>query len=341
MDESRNTSSKRSRRSLWYGSSKSEREKKILVDTSVISKQKSPTSVFDANNTSLFKHDIDEDDSSANKKSNRMEAIEQAMIVSEVAIKLEEHARKAMKGRGSSRNRRGNGGVVTPPFGSHQKFTMSSRDMITYDDEYEQEEDVCLVSDADDGSVESIYESEDNADNIQEASRDLLVAPVKDEENVKRISDEIRQRAQYNMYHSEMIHACASVAEFFMSTAPSEDTQVVSEKVLELLSSSGRLASDFHFYRAALHPEDAEADMIPSFHQRFEQHHADALRRSLERGASKRDVIREFKIFSVNLIHKLLGKNGSFNIENPFSPSDRGNLLHTAEAWSKSVGTIA
>jgi hypothetical protein len=341
IDESRgsNSSSKRSRRSLWYGSSKPAGEN-VLVDTSVISNSTSPTGVLDAN-TSLFQKEIEEeDDSSAKRKNNRMEAIEQAMIVSEVASKLEEHVKKVMKGRGSSRTRRANAGVVTPPYGSYQKFEMSSRDLITYDDEYE-EEDAYLVSDADEESVASVSVIEDEASQKTEVPKDLIAAPVQDKEKVKKISDQIRLRAQYSFYYSEMIHACASVAELFMSTAPTEDAQLVSEKVLELLSSSGRLASDFHFYRAALHPENASEDMLSPVLQTFEQHHAVALRRSLERGASKLDALREFKIFCVNLIYKLLGKNGSFDIQEPFSATDRAILLQTAEAWSKTVGTSA
>lgn len=331
------SSSKRSRRSLWYPSSNSGGEK-VVLDTTVISNPNtSPTSVFDAHH-SLFQKG-DEDDSSANKKSNRMEAIEQAMIVSEVATKLEEHVKKVLKGKGSSRARRS--GIVTPPFGSYQKFEMSSRDLITYDDEYEtdghDDDDAIIVSDGDD-SVASMYVYEETKTKDKTGPEDL-VPPVQGEAEVKRICDEIRTRAQYNYHNSDMIYACAGVAEFFMSTPPSEDIQAVSKKVLELLGSSGRLASDFHFYRAALHPEGAGD--IPSFRQRFEQHHALALRRSLEAGASKFDALREFKIYCVNLIYKLLGKNGSFDIQQPFSTSDHANLLQTAEAWSKSIGTSA
>lgn len=340
LEDNHGSNSKRARRSLWYSGNRPSTDK-VVLDTSVISNSStSPTSVFEAHQ-SLFQK-IDDDESSANKKNNRMEAIEQAMIVSEVASKLEEHVKKALKGKSSSRARRGNAGIVTPPFGSYQKFEMNTRDLITYDDEYEhdeEEEDICLVvSDADDETVsESSSILNPEAFTEHKIPKDLLVAPVQGEEEVKRICNEIRKRAQLNFYNSDMIHACANVAEFFMSTPPSEDSQAVSKKVLDLLDSSGRLASDFHFYRAALHPDGA-SDMMPL---RFEQHHAEAFRRRLEAGASKLDSLREFKIYCVNLIYTLLGKNGSFDIQQPFSKTDQANLLQTAEAWSKSIGATA
>jgi hypothetical protein len=335
------SSSKRSRRlGLWHPAKPSDApEENVVVDTSILSDpSSSPRSVFDTQK-SRVKPDLDaDDDSSANKKNLRLEMIEQSMIVSEVAMKLEEFARKAMKIRGTSRTRRGVAGVVTPPWGASPNFPISTRGLITYDDEYENE-GKNVIADGDD-SLMSEDSVSGNDSKQRKLEKELLVPPVPDIEAVKKISSEIRHRASFSFYHAEMIHACANVSEFFMSTPPNDNIEVVCNKVLQLFTSSSRLAADFHFYRAALHPENA-GDSGPSFRSRFEQHHAVALRRALEGEASKRDALREFKIFAVNLIYKLLGKNGSFDIQKPFSQLEYSKLLHTAEAWSKSVGTIA
>jgi hypothetical protein len=344
VEDSQESSAKRARR-LWQSAKPSDaQEENGVVDTSILKNPSpSPTSVFDAHK-SLVKPDADaEDDSSAtNKKNERLEMIEQSMIVSEVAMKLEEYARKAMKGRGSSRTRRGVAGVVTPPWGSSQHTTISSRGLITYDDEYENDgkNNSSVISDGDDS-----LNSEDNPFSGAESkptkqAREFLLPPVPDFEAVKQISSEIRRRASYNFYNAEVIHACANVAEFFMSTPPGEHIDACCKKVIQLIASSTKLAADFHFYRAALHPEKA-GDSLPSFPARFEQHHHAALRRTFEVGASRSDALREFKIFAVNLIYKLLGRNGSLHIQEPLSKLHYANLLHTAEVWSKSVGSFA
>lgn len=299
----------------------------MKVDTSVL--PVSPTSVFDA--PKARSKDLEgDDDSSANKKSDRMEMMERSLIVSEVATKLDEYVKKA-KGRGSSRNRRA--GVVTPPYGYSRSSVFSSRDLITYDDEYEQEEDLSgLVTDGE----ESMGSVDDSVAVIDDESKDMDMAPVANSENVLQIVDEIRKRASLNIYNSRMIDACADVAEFLMTTAPGEDAVVCCNKILDLLSSSDRLATDFHLYRTALHPNSAFLSTSP----RFSNNHAVSLRRALESGSSRLDALREFKIFAVNLIYKLLGKNGSFEIKQPFSHSESANLLLTADAWSKSVGRV-
>lgn len=329
-------SSKRSRR-LWHSGKPSDSQEDVVVDTSILSDpSSSPRSVFDTQKSLVNFDMFGDDDASANKKNERLEMLEQSMIVSEVAMKLEEFARKALKGRGASRTRRGVAGVVTPPWGSSQNFSISSQGLITYDDEYESNgRNVIMDDDSLAGDLVSQgLHGEKSLDEV------LLVAPVADTETAKEISDEIRHRASFNFYDAEIIHACANLADLFMLTPPNEEIGVVSKKVLDLLSSSSRLASDFHFYRAALHPEGAGDVALSSRHQ-FEHHHAAALRQALECRTSRRDALREFKVFAVNLIYKLLGKNGSFDIQKPFSQLHHDNLQLTAEAWSKSVGTIA
>lgn len=270
-------------------------------------------------------HSSLDDNSTEKMKNDRMEMMQQSLIVSEVGVKLEEYARRALKGKGLSRTRKGGSGIVTPPFGG-SNFTMTSRDLITYDDEYEFDErnKVGVVSDSD--------ESVAGEDNTRRLDKNMLVPPVSDEEKVKHIGEEILRRAHVN---PTLIEACANVAAFFMCTAPSEDADRISKKVLQLLASSARLESDFHFYRKALNPtlflDSNSNDAFTAFHSR-------ALRNSLSNGTGRIESLREFKVFAVNLVYKLLGKNGNLGIEEPLAGDDHAVLLRTAEIWSTSVG---
>lgn len=330
MSSVASSTSKRSRR-LWQ----SEDERPMNLDTTIIPEMvTSPTSVFDAPKAIVKEIEVD-DDVSTNKKSDRMEMMERSMIVSEVATKLEEFARKAMKGRGTLRNRRA--GVVTPPYGYSRTAVISSRDLITYDDEYEDEEDVSgIVTDGDD----SMHSLDISFPPVDEDSKDWELAPVTDAENVQRVVHGIRQRALCDISNGKVIHACADVAEFLMTTAPGEDVKICCSKILGLLASSDRLASDFYLYRSALHPNGSLQSSGPLYMNTTRDPKA-CLQRALESHSSRSDALREFKIFAVNLIYRLLGRNGSFDIKQPFSHYESSTLLRTADAWSRSVGRVA
>jgi len=333
-------SSKRNKNGDIHGHIRSSKKARLLpesefeVDTSMISNPTpSPTSV----KALIYEVDESGDDGSASEKSAKTEMMEQSVIVSEVANKLEAYVKKAMKKRGISRTRRGSSGIVTPPFGS--SFTMTSRDLITYDDEYNQEKTSTsdIVSDVD----ESVSEEASNVTSSEAGyDKDMSVAPVLDIATVKHISSEILQRA--NPLNTEVMRACANVAAFFMCTAPKEDPEQCSSKVLQLLATSRQLESEFYFYRAALHPtlflESLPNSGISENHDDFTDDQSTALRNTLARGAGRLESLREFKVFSVNLIYKLLRKNGSFALVESLSSSDNAILLHTAEVWSKSVG---
>jgi len=296
------------------------------VDTSVMSNPiPSPKIVRD----SIFEIDYLADDGSARETNDRTEMIH-SLVVSEVAIKLEAYVKRAMKERGLTRTRRGGSGIVTPPFGT--SFTMTSRDLITYDDEYRY----------DNGNVESNVVS-DTDDNVSVEGNELcvgidkemFVAPVLDIDTVKQISTQILQRA--NLLNGEVLRACANVAAFFMCTAPKEEPDQCSSKVLQLLSTSNQLEAEFYFYRAALHPTLFLESNISNDGQ-FTEIQSTALRNSLIGGAGRLESLREFKVFAVNLIYKLLRNNGCFSEIEPFSTSDHAILLHTVEIWSKSIG---
>mmetsp|Transcript_18919 Transcript_18919/g.52831 ORF Transcript_18919/g.52831 Transcript_18919/m.52831 type:complete len:513 (-) Transcript_18919:564-2102(-) len=325
-------SAKRSQ-SGQMGSSKKPRilpqpEPEFEVDTSIVSNPTpSPTSV----KTLIFEPEESGDDASTFGKNDRTEQLQQSLVVSEVATKLEEYVRKAMKKKGISRTRKGGSGIVTPPFGS--SFTMTSRDLVTYDDEFKQEgKRSDIIPDTEDNASEGGSNALGSLNNF-EFDKDMLVAPVLDLEIVKHITSEIIRRS--NDFNGEVMRACANVVAFFMCTAPKEDPEQCSSKVLQLLDTSKQLEAEFFFYRAALHPT---LFLESSNRHGFTSAQSNALRNTLTRGAGRLESLREFKIFAVNLIYKLISKSGSFAHVESFSGSDNAILVHTAEVWSKSVG---
>jgi hypothetical protein len=309
------------------------------VDTSMLSNPvPSPTSV----KALIYEEQAESDDEgSASGKNDRSEQLQRSMIVSEVAVKLEEYVKKAMKKKGISRTRKGATGIVTPPFGS--SFTMTSRDLITYDDEYKQDSSYNYdtrkrsSSDVVPDTTEDASESGDTNDYLSTKNfdKDMLVAPVLDIEKVKHISQEILQRA--NSLNGEAMRACANVAAFFMCTAPKEEPEQCSSKILQLLATSKQLEAEFYFYRAALHPTLFLQCTSPN-EQGFTDAQSDALRSTLSRGSGRLESLREFKVFAVNLIFKLLRKSGCFAEVESLSSSDNAILRNTVEVWSKSVG---
>jgi hypothetical protein len=269
----------------------------------------------------------DQDDySSTLRKHDRIEMMQQSLVVSEVASKLESHIKKAMKEKGMSRSRRGGSGIVTPPFGTTGRFTMN--DLITYDDEYgilDEGGSLAVVSETDDSMS---FEDSDSVEN------DTSTVPVDDVEIVKRVRFEILRRA--TVENEEVIRSCANVAAFLMLTAPNEEADECCPKIVELLMTSRQLEGEFYFYRAALHPTLLLGPTV--VHHHFTEKHSVSLRKSFAGGSDRSEALREFKIFSVNLIYKLLGLNRSFSIEEPLSGEDRAILLRTAKSWSKTVG---
>ena len=160
----------------------------MKIDTSIVSNpMPSPTSVFEAHESLVRQEPEADDDASANRRNERLEMLEQSIVVSEVAMKLEEYARKAMKGRSSGRTRRSGAGVVTPPFGSSRNVSISSRGLLTYDDEYKNSG---IVTDGDDSMAsEDISISEADKSRSRHVAKAFLVAPVQEEPAVKSITE--------------------------------------------------------------------------------------------------------------------------------------------------------
>jgi hypothetical protein len=331
---------KRSRRlPQWEGSEPSESpiEDPVIVDTSIVSDPiASPTSVFQTHETLVSQDRSEEDDSSANKKNERMEMIEQSMIVSEVATKLQEFARKAMKGRGTGRTRRGAFGVVTPPYGASSNAPISSRGLITYDDEYEKAEGV--ITDGDDSTASEDHSFTDLRATLatqipRKALKELTVAPVPDSQIVSSITARILGCNNFQS-HGALV-ASSAVASFCMTTASIEDSALCS-KILRLISSCDKLSYEFQQYRAALHPLASSGESALLGHE-SRKNSAVSAQQIWERASSRNDAVRDFKTFAVNCITKLLGKNGGYGFFMPFSHFEAAKLQYTADVWLKSI----
>jgi len=269
-----------------------------------------------------------EDDSSMDKRYDRVEMMQQSLVVSDVAMKLEEYARKARKDRGiSTKPRRAGAGVVTPPFDTNYQSVVSATELLTYDDEYDSDDDdefrakelFCNQT----SSVVTDSDVEDGEDNNAEASRlqeALMTAPV-DTANAKAITERL---LGFDV-------TSVAVAGFCMSTAPGSNPDL-SQKVLQLIGSCEALAFDFHQYRNALKPA-VHSGELPFHDIRME------LVRNWEREGSRSAAVRDFKVFSVNCVHKILGKNRCGEGVTGLTNNDRAALERTANAWLRSVST--
>ena len=338
--QSDSSSSKRTRR-LWNDSKKDDG---VKIDTSIVSNPApSPTSVFEAHE-SLVRHDPAEgdDDSSTTRRNERMEMIEQSIVVSEVAMKLEEYARKALRGRGGARTRRNGGGVVTPPFGSSRNYSISSRGLLTYDDELEDSSGV--VTDGDDSTQgeDSSFAGSADTNQGKTVEKAFLVAPVSDAQAVKSIAEGILSASTYQT-RGTMV-ATSAVAEFCMTTPPKDDGSL-GDKILHLISSCDKLAFEFQLYRGALRPLNCSGDSVnnyPTTAHGFGQDnsrkiHGVSSKQVWDRDASKNDAVRDFKTFAVNCIQKVLIKKDEGFGAVPFIESEATKLQYTADVWLKSL----
>ena len=270
-------------------------------------------------------------------KQDKVDMIEQSLVVSEVAMKLDQCARKALKGR--SRKRSGTSGIVTPPYGGFLGQNGSPLDVLTYDDEpWNGESDqhdsstVGLIAQSEDISLKS----EDSHLSLCETA---IVSPVKARPPAVQDPaqvDEIAQRLVEGspMHLRSSLTSTITVASFCMVTVPTDDS-VLCSKILQLIASSSSLMTEFQKYRAALHPE--EHGSLPPFSvsagtPRF---HASTVQQIWERTASRSDAVRDFKIFAVNCIQKILGKEDLIS-GTLMSLGDRQVLKRTADLWQAS-----
>lgn len=298
----------------------------------------SPTRVRD----SIFEVSDSADDNSSSETKCRSNELRHSLVVTEVADKLEAYVKRVMKERGITRTRRS--GFVTPPFGS--SFTMTSRDLITYDDEYKESSNNATGSAIVSGNNSCPSPGKEKPAIVVE--KEMLVAPVVDFETVKRISSSIidlGKTTSNGRTHSEAFRACANVAAFIMCTPPLEQSDQCCSKILQLLSTSNKLESEFYFYRSALCP-----DLFPHIHHQryhgiakigcngFTASHSAALRNSLIGHAGKLSALSEFKVFALNLISKFFHRTETFSGIEPLPKPDHAILSQSVKIWARSIG---
>lgn len=282
--------------------------------------------------------------------SSRAEKAKQSNIVSEVAMKLDQYAKKAMYVRGGYRTRRGVCGVVTPPSSLN-----GSRGLITYDDE--------PYFDGDDYDLGPLLRPVSrNSSEINELNHaefpprksvigypNLVTTtkPVADRKTV----DAIVQRIMHCQVEKtiEATMAIANVAGFCMSILPDYDHDVRG-KILHFTSSCEPVATEFRLYRTALHPVQL-TDCSPAYILFNDsspdlanfKHGVDAVPSVPRVEATQSEVVREFSVFAVNCLHKVLSKRPSIDVTvdclTPMvlHPADFAILQRTAEIWQRSV----
>jgi HSF-type DNA-binding len=265
----------------------------------------------------------DTDDHTSTSKAERVSFAEQSMIVSEVAMKLDEYARKALKSRPGGKSRRS--GVVTPP-------TVSASSLFTYDDEFDPQchEDRLIGTLSaspmamGDKPVPSFAVPSRHASARANAFKkdQHLVAPVMDSQTALAITNDMVLNSPEDLRSS--LIAPTAVACFCMSTCPFADKHLCT-KILHLVASCDKLSEDFQLYLSALHPvvhrEESPAARGPLAE----------LQRTWGREASREDAVREFKTFAVNCLHKLLALES-------YGSSNLAMLERTASAWRESIG---
>ena len=331
---------KRSR--IWNSGSSSKQKEQTLtpvIDDSMLNTV-SPTDTQKTEESSVL----------IGSKHDRSEMVEQSMIVSDVAMKLEQFARKAMKARSSSRQN----GIVTPPFSRRSDGAFSaSSGVLTYDDEdcgyetYDHPKNGRQSSNSSLGGIVTESEASSVAEDTSltsggssssSPSGAKLTPPVSDLQTVKGIKQRLLSGSPLSAQRG--LKAPTALAGFCMSTSPTGDKDLCS-KILQLFSSSDTLLSDFQSYRAALHPT------LPPCVPNTKKHRDATIQQIWARTASREDAVRDFKIFAVNCIRMILRKSkvlckgdlmSNVSSMTLISSSDREVLKRTADAWQKSVG---
>jgi len=307
------------------------KEKSIVednVDLSMVSPDRPPV-VHEEEAEPLVSSDVERDE--------RTERRVQSHVVSQVAMKLEEYAKKAKRG---TRARGGRIGSVTPPSlggGTVMASGHNYRSLITYDDEY----DATNFRHSSHASVTGIVTDGDDSMTSEEEYMCRVVSevftPTQSEKVVfskAPVENVVTIEKVTNLFLAKSDVATAAIAGFCMSTPPL-DTPDLCSKVLRLLSSCDTLAMEFQQYRSALHPVDnfSMSGLPPNtFTQGFRKHDAVSVQQIWERAGSRVDAVRDFKTFAVNMINAgLEQKLWDFNEQ------EEVLLKNTADTWLKSV----
>lgn len=318
-------------------------DESVVVDTSLLQEIKKETVIEN--------EEAVEQASLSLARPERIELAEQSLVVSQVAMKLDQYARKARKSASRTRS-----GIVTPPYGGPSS-TISPGSLLTYDDEFDYDSDDNLIDITDNSSTdESLVISEERPHSLglalaplpreNKAGLTVIPAPILDCNTARLIASRLLQRCVGHQTAS--LIAAASVAGFCMSTSPYSDDKELCSKILHLISSCDQLCGEFQLYRSALRPRCDQGEIISPKHgfsvrstlSRNVQ--AVTMRQIWEREASRGDAVRDFKTFAVNCVNKLLGKSIRCEIDAyPSLTKDLELLGRTANVWLTSAGAAA
>lgn len=261
--------------------------------------------------------DSDDQDSSSKMHNAETEMEEQSMTVSEVATQLAQYARKATIGRRGASFRRS--GIVTPPSRSSRPFSLSTGNLLTYDDESGDEGDIYKTSSQVSRQKlgidpQSHVRARHNDPEI--ADPDFVISRSAADGFVERVLDSIA------VHDRDGLSLATKVASFCMITFPFNNTSL-RNGIRELLRSCDRLAAEFQHYRLALYPSK---ENVVKLEQVWEH----------EGSRSDADATHEFRIFAVNSMQKLLST--VYMPDFRLSEGDLATLERTANMWQKSVG---
>ena len=314
-------------RATWNTESTSSlpKEDKNAIDTSLIVQDR------------LVKPEKDEEENRSWQLpvNERTEIAERSLVVSEVAKKLAQYARKAF-GQNSGKGKCHSSGVVTPPFGTSTALPTTS--LLTYDDEYSDgKETHCQVGIVTDGD-----ESTSSGDDDCQPREAAVVSPKKRAHNftapagdfitARGITERLKNSAVVNR------EAKAALASFCIITSPHGDKDIGS-KILQLIASCESLAMWFNSYRRALHPfSPTEKEHMVGSYDYLASLADDAESFMLEpwaREASRLKATNDFAVFAVNCLHHILGKVSKGGVV--LTEDDKSVLERTILVWSKHV----
>lgn len=290
----------------------------------------SPAVVVDATVLrSLSTGPVSEESDDQASATTKVDEAEQSAIVSDVASKLAKYARMAQKGT-RGRTRRSGSGMVTPP-----NFKTSTGNLLTYDDECVEDDAQNRQPSAEAGSTESSNSgSNDDSRLVEENILTDAVPFDVAQAIIKSVVDNTKEHPD-----RDSLVSSANVSSFCMAVTPAitAGTNLLCRKILDLFLQSEALTQEFLNYRSALYPlqiDDIRAGFIGPEER---QNGGLSTQNVWERADRRSDALREFSVFAVNRIFKVM----EFGRETGALSKEATILLErTASVWQKSVWSI-
>mmetsp|Transcript_5625 Transcript_5625/g.8401 ORF Transcript_5625/g.8401 Transcript_5625/m.8401 type:complete len:547 (-) Transcript_5625:376-2016(-) len=242
------------------------------------------------------------------EKKERSNSLEQSMLVTKVARKLEEHAKRAAAAKGICSKRRS--GTVTPPFSSD---TMKYH-ALTYDDEIEiydsargcvverqqrvmtsshADENLSIVSNDDEDRVRSVsfYGCTQKMSTTPPVENNIIVSDI-----VRKLHGWVKQGTFTSKVDGQL---AAAIAGFCMLTNPRDPS--FEKKCTDLMLACGALVTEFRRYKTALLP-----GCIP--HDGLMQNNPPRLDLQIKQlfNGDKNHTVRVFKVFLLNSLEDLV-----------------------------------